>query len=368
MHWGAEGLLPCLHTPTASSGELSALRAVSRLRSLKHLQLKLSNANTYKECPVTDAHTVAEYRRHATALQQLSSLTALTHLELSLSHHRRCDTEYSTLAQLQRQGPEVLSGLRTVWNAQQASLMAALRCMPQLQHLDCQDFHLPANEISTLTALTHLEIAGLLGPATSPAAAAAPLPAASVTLPPQLQTMQLPYGCVRTLAAIQPPESLKAVTAAYNSSHSLSFSVWDLTPDGKRLLPAAVRAVRGAVRLLAREREGSSEGSGAGPFNGRTLFVGPFRCDVAPIEPPEGQEGQEGHAAWICMLRRLNRHNVTFSGFALGPTDLLCIARKLDMIRVSPAAMSVCRNLQRNTQGRPAAYEAGGSLASNSIL
>ncbi len=326
----------------AAPGEATILRIVSQLRGLQQLQLQTRNKHCYQELPDTSARSLAEYRQHATALQQLSALTALTHLQLQMVHHRREDTDWGARTQLQQRGPEVLRSLRTVWNVQQASLTAALRCMPQLQHLDCQDFHLPASEVSTLTALTHLGVAGLLGPTNSPAAAAAPLPAGSVTLPPQLQTLCLLRGAVRTLTAVRPCASLQAVAMTHDAEHHLSFNVWDVSTDGRRLLPAAVRAVRGAVQLLAREREreGSSEGSGAGPYGGQPLSVGTVGRVTMHLHPPAGQEGQADHAAWIRKLRPLNRHKVVLSGFALRPTDLLCIARTLDMIRVGACCWS----------------------------
>lgn len=84
-------------------------------------------------------------------------------------------------------------------------------------------------------------------------------------------------------------------------------------------------------------------------------IVGPA---ASHLRPPEGQEGQEeqGHEAWIGELQPLNRHKVAFSGFVLRLTDLLCIVRTLDQIRVGAG----CWESRGQACGEEAAIEAAG--------
>lgn len=98
-----------------AAGGVIALSVVCQLHHLRHLHL--SNTSSGRQArQETTPELRAEHTRHATALQHLSSLTRLEHLDLSRwhHHHRDTDTGNSILAQLQRQGPEVLSGLRTL--------------------------------------------------------------------------------------------------------------------------------------------------------------------------------------------------------------------------------------------------------------
>ncbi len=131
------------------------LRIISSMRSVAHLQLHLNlqNGSPLGGSPVA---TLVQHQQHATSLQHLSSLTALTHLHLLMPHRRRADLGWGSLHQLQQRGATYTNLWRAMWNTQQASLASALRCMPQLQHLGCEDFHLQASDVGSLTALTHL--------------------------------------------------------------------------------------------------------------------------------------------------------------------------------------------------------------------
>ncbi len=143
------------------------------------------------------------------------------------------------------------------------------------------------------------------------------------------------------------PATLKGIHTSCNLyglgffvwQHRLCFQLWDVSTDGKRLLPSAVETVRAAAEVLTAERGKDS----SRPYGGTSLAVCTAMGDAVHLAPPTPAEQQQqelqqqqarGHAAWIRQLRPLNRQQLLLSGFVLQPADLLCLACTMDCTTV----------------------------------
>ncbi len=293
---------------------------------------------------------------HATSVGSLRALTALTRLDLVLS---RCyEHNGDSWWQRQREGSQ-----HAAWcdlrETHRASLLLALRAMPQLRHLHCPTLWLRPSEMAALASLTSLSLAGLLPqpapsgtdsvdtiaaaaaavvaapsasapqgfaelpppPASAPAGdsgmggdtATISLPAASWPVPPCLHHLALSLGASpRVLASLQRPPTLQRI-----SCNHLRFGTSDVTP-GNQLLPQTVAAVGPAVRLL------SEAWTGGGKVPDLTVVAD---GGAGPLRPREGAAG--GHAEWLGQLAALGGRcgMVSLMNLQLRLADLHCLQR-----------------------------------------
>ncbi len=291
--------------------------AVSHIKTLRtlHLSTELDPkwSNDYNLSPYADAPAL------------LSALTALTRLTLERSqcyeHDGDVYQEYEDEADRER--------WFQIREAHRTSLLSALRCMPQLQHLDCPTLWLQPSEAASLTALTSLTMQGMLPPATaqhhaSEPAAADPSadgipPAASTSgsLPPQLQELSLHFSVsVRVLALLRPPASLRGW-----APEGIRFGALDVDVEG-RVTAEAVDAVGPAVRVLLDSRGESSDSGCAG----RVCVA--CNSGLDRLLPREGAHG--GHSEWIRRLQGLDAFGtVALSGLELRTADMCCLGHTL---------------------------------------
>ncbi len=155
---------------------------------------------------------------HATCVARLSALTALNHLQLELSWcydtHRDSGSAMETEGKQHGAWCEVRETHRT-------SLLSALRCMPQLQHLDCPTLWLQPSDLASLTALTSATLRGLLPPAVGQQPSGregrgltGPQAAGCVPLPPYLRELVLFLGASpRAYAALRPAAAFSRLRA-----------------------------------------------------------------------------------------------------------------------------------------------------------
>ncbi len=204
--------------------EAHVISAVAQLGTLESLCLQTSFDPT--------SASPEAVRPHATCLACLSALTALTHLQLepSLCYDNRVDSWSVMEKHGDRHGAWC-----EVREAHSTSLLSALRCMPQLQHLHCPELWLQPSDLAALTALTSVTLMGLLPPAVGQqpswqeGTGLIGLPAAGcVPLPPHLQTLVLIWGAsARTYAALRPAAAFSRLRA-----HALVFGVSETSRGG----------------------------------------------------------------------------------------------------------------------------------------
>ncbi len=308
MHWCTAISWP-LPGAAADGPELDArlFGVVSHLRTLETLHLALGW--------YPDDCTPNAVRPHAACASRLSSLTGLTRLELKLSV---CYEHDGDSYRRQEDDGEQHGAWVEVWEAHRTSLLSALRCMPQLQHLDCPTLWLRPSELpASLTALTSLTLGGLLPPPLPPAGqeplGLAAAPVASTALPPQLQELVLKEGTSpRALAQLQPPPSL-----VHLDVRLVRFGVSDVDED--RLRAEAVAAVGPAVRTLLAYRRRP-----CGP--GMICIHGDGGDDH--LFPRGGSPN--GHMEWIQQLQGLDVFKkLELVNVRLHPADLCCLGQAL---------------------------------------
>ncbi len=302
----------CFPLAESPGVEACAIGAVAQLTMLRSLRLVTS---------LGDYWSPEALRPHASCVGRLSSLTALTHLYLDtpVLYEHHADSWHEQ----QHEGEE-----HEVWcevrEAHRAALLSALRCMPQLQQLECPTLWLRPSELPVqCTALTSLSLKGLLPPAVEdPQVAAdsgAGAQAAVAAMPPQLQELTLRGAASpRALALLRPPSCLVRLDL-----NTLTFSVTDVTAEG-RLHAASADAVGPAVRLLLSYR------------GGRRCYCNhmDIEYDGGPgrMQPREG--AADSHMGWIRELNGLDVcRRLALGGVALSFGDLHCLGRTLGQLR-----------------------------------
>lgn len=258
-----------------------------------------------------DAWPLDAIRAHATAVASLSTLTGLTSLDLSPSWcYENHGDSWS--------GLRALGDQRGAWcavrEAHRSSLLSAVRCMPQLQLLECPALWLQPCELASMTALTSIRAAGLL----PPAVAQHPIQLLSAgggppgSFPPQLRVLQLRVGSSpRALAALQPPASFTTLRCP-----TLRFGMSDVRGVEGRLLPEVVAAVGPAVRLLVAYRAG-------GTCIGIEADGGAFL--LLPRE-----DAPNGHIEWIQQLQGLDAfRRIELEAINFRPGELSCLGHTL---------------------------------------
>ncbi len=280
--------------------------SASMLTQLRSLQLTI--------CLSPSSCSPDAMRPHAKCLGDLGGLTALTSLHLGLSD---CYMPAVDSWRRQQQDGSQLEAWEEVREVQRTSLLSALSCMPQLQHLYCSTLWLRPSEAASLTALTSLTLGGLLPP--PPQQPVGNRAAASGSLPPQLRTLFL-LGDVSpsTLAALQPPPSLTALGV-----NCIRFGTSDASPDC-RVLPKAVRDFGLAMRLLTSLQT-------EGHWEGLTVAAD---CGPRPMGPPEA--GPQGHTGWIVELAVLDTWltYIKLEGVRLRVGDVACLVSSLPRLQV----------------------------------
>ncbi len=320
-YWYSLTLSPSVMLPTQTAGdpvtELHVLDTVAQLKTLRSLDLCI---NLPEE--IICRPDLSALRPNAPCVAHLSALTALTRLRLVMSecYEHAADSYTAHFGA----APEGGGSWAEVQEAHRTSLLAALRCMPQLQHLHCPTLWLTAGDAAPLTALTSMSLAGLLPPpleqpSMQPATVGAlrnPTKAVgravAIALPPQLRELTLlKRTSPRALALLQPPPSL--IELDFNE---LSFGTTDVTVEG-RLRPEAVDAVGAAVQLLLRfcccHYNKFIVGADGGP---------------GPLQPRE--DSPDGHMEWIRQLKGLTVcGSVLLDKIELSAGDLCCLAQTL---------------------------------------
>ncbi len=297
--------------------EARVFSTVAQLTTLKSLLLT-TNFNPASISPEA-------VRPQATCVGRLSALTALTQLQLipssSYEHHG------DSWSVMERDGDRHGTWCE-VREAHRASLLSALRCMPQLQHLYCPALWLQPSELAPLTALTRVTLMGLLPPAVGRPSGQedgglAGLPGASVALPPHLRELVLERGASpRALALLQPSPAFSLLDVQL-----MRFGVSDVTAGG-HMRAEAVAAVGPAVRLLTVYRNRASESS-------RLVMD----CDSGHGLLRPRANAPTGHMEWIRQLRGLDAFgSVEISNMALLAADLSCLGQTLCNITGEPNA------------------------------
>ncbi len=282
--------------------------AVAQLRTLRSLHL-VTNVPT-------DTCSLDAVRPFATRVAHLSTLSSLTHLELVMS---RCYDHTGDSCIWQQEEEEEHRDWCAVRSEHRAALLSALRCMPHLCNLSIPTMRLQLSELAALSAVTSLNLAGLLPPeagagrrlGTPPAVSSSPTTSCGALLPAQLQELVLCQGASpRALAALQPLPSLARLDVEL-----VRFGVSDVTEDG-RVRAETVQAVGRAVQLLVAH-------SGGTPGSRRLVieadgYGGPMRpCEGAP----------DGHIAWIRQLQGLGLSSLELFGMVMRAGDLSCLAQ-----------------------------------------
>ncbi len=299
---------------TCSTGgpdvEAHVFGGIAQLRSLRSLSL------TAHLDP--DDCTPDTLRPHATCVAHLSALSALTSLKLELSD---CYEHDGHSYNKQQKDGEQHGAWVEVREAHRTSLLSALRCMPQLQHLDCPTLWLRPSELpACLTALTSLTLGGLLPPpageGTVHAAGGSARPLAEGgALPPQLRDLVLKDSASpRALASLRLPPSFTRLEVTM-----LRFGTTDVTPD-MRLRPEAVAAVGPAVRMAVAHRDAA-----CGPK--AVCFLG----DGGDGTVLPREDSPNGHSEWIRQLRGLDVfRTLVLQGWGFVSTgDMCCLAEAL---------------------------------------
>ncbi len=289
--------LPYADTPAQEDSILASIGQLTSLRSLS-LLTRLAPA-------VCTPDVLAP---HITSMARLSTLTALTRLQLELpiayQHHGDSWSERNAKG-----------NQHVAWCAaredHRTSLLSALHCMPQLQHLDCPTLWLWPSQATSLTALTSLKLGGLLLPP-PPSASGGGSSDGAFSLPARLVDLTLNTTVSpRLLASLQVPSTLTALHLWW-----LCFGMSDVTPDN-RLLPETVEAVGPALQLISSLRA-------AEPTYSELVFD----ADGAPgvLLPRTGVS--EGHVEWLRHLTAVEGVEVVkLRTLALQFEDMCCLAQ-----------------------------------------
>ncbi len=292
-------------------------------------------------------------RRHATCVASLSTLTALTHLQLvPPSTYEDHGDNFIDASSISRE----LEGWCAAREAYRSSLLSALRCMPQLQSVNCSRLWLRPSELAPLTALTSLTLAGLLPPGDEhPLEVAGGRPGrfqpAGAALPPHLHTLYLDRVSPRTLARLRPSAAFTRLDVT-----CMQFGISDMGEDG-RLLEQTVEAVGPAVRLLTayRHRYGLCSRDRLSSWGGLAI-LGRGPADVRPR-----QESPNGHIEWIRHLQGLDDAYdcVDFDSLVLSAGELNCLGHTLrnlqgeSRIRCAQSDSQWHANLWHSCMARP---------------
>ncbi len=314
--------------------ERDLYRVISGLTTLQNLHL----------CTEVDLDACADFgpTRYADSPALLSTLTVLTHLTLERTPNYEHDGAMYQLynhdddADAYQQREDELE--REHWSeaqeAHRTSLLSALRCMPQLQHLDCPTLWLRPCETAFLTALTNLTLGGLLPPAVlEPAASASlggspPAAAAGGSLPPQLQELSLQTATSpRLLAVLRPPASLTHLCV-----RCMCFGTSDVDADG-RITAEAVDAVGPAVRMLLGHRGDRGNGRSSGSSSSNESICVRGGGSEGRLLPREGAQG--GHSEWVQQLQGLDGAfgTVTLANLELSTAELRCLGQTLSNLK-----------------------------------
>ncbi len=330
-------ILTLIHKPERSAGpvagsagtEACILGAVAQLKSLRSLRL----ATNLRFGLAPEA-----LRPYASCVGRLSSLTALTHLylETPMGYAGHGNSWHEQ----QQEGEE-----HEVWcevrEAHRAALLSPLRCMPQLQQLECPTLWLRPSELPVqCTALTSLSLKGLRPPAVEAPQGAgdngAGAQVAGAAMPPQLQELTLRGAASpRALALLRPPVCFARVGAA------IAFGPSDVTPEG-HVTAQAVEAVGPAVRLLAAYRGRTSGCDDVDWYSDSDFWqISSWgACGHGMMLPREGSPN--GHIEWIRQLQALDVYgSLTLSGVALSFGDLRCLGQTL--ARLTSRLPEICR-------------------------
>ncbi len=248
---------------------------------------------------------------YTTSLARLSALTALTELMLDLSRCYQYGGDNLQMMQLAGDDHEAWTEVR---EAHRTSLLSALRAMPQLQHLDCATLWLHPSEAATLTALTSLQLGGLMPPPYGGSRPTSPLP-------PRLADLCLDSAVSpRLLASLQIPSTLTSLRSC-----RLRFGMSDVNQETCQLLPETVAAVGPAVQRMKALRPNGSLGR---------FWLLTADGAARPLLPRAGVP--DGHAEWLGQLGALDGVDLALRGFALQVEDVCCLAQTLGKVQVSP--------------------------------
>ncbi len=309
-------------------GIISSILQLTQLRAL------------YLTIPVDpDEWTPDNFANYATSLARLSALAALTELELDLSP---CYQMGGDSLHMMLEGEDDHELWAQVREVHRTSLLSALRAMPQLQRLHCPTLWLRPSEAATLTALTRLQLGGLLPPLPGESSSSSNL------LPPRLADLCLDLAVSpRALASLQIPSTLTLLRAC-----RLRFGMSDVNQETCQLLPETVAAVGPAVRLIKAFQPNGSLG--------RSWLL---TADGAarPLLPRAGVPG--GHAEWLRQLGALDGVDLALRGFALQGEDVCCLAQTLGKVQVSqPWGLSALRVLDHAQLSRPSSCAGADAL------
>ncbi len=305
------------------------LKAVAQLKTLRSLDLCINlPANFYL------APDLSPLLLNAPCVAHLSALTALTRLRLVMSDCYEHAADSYLTRQYFSAHPESAGSRAEVQEAHRTSLLSALRCMPQLQHLHCPTLWLAPGDAAALSALTRLSLAGLMPPPVEqqlaqPAAGGSQRPpthaAGVMALPPQLQELALlKRTSPRALALLQPPPSFNDL-----DFNELSFGTTDVTAEG-RLRPEAVAAVGPAVRLILSYCD----------CNYNKFVVG---ADGGPGQLQPREDSPDGHMEWIRQLKGLDVcGSISLDKIELSTGDLCCLAQTLPGLTGKRKEASTC--------------------------
>ncbi len=302
----------------------------------------------------------------STCLESLGALTALTQLELQLhpvsqpwgdSYEAR-DT--APLLPIYDDEEALDDAVLAALDQRKASLLHALLCMPSLQHLSCTSLWLTPAEVAQLTALTYLELEGLLPPTAAEAAALLPTNSSPPVwdLPPHLQELRLIglSASVRALAAIRPPGSEEQQGQGKQQQQRprcrlhclcLHFGTGDVAESDGRLLPGAAAAVGRAVEALRAMRPRPGEWTLQVVPDGSEWPMGPPGGEGQQRRHEEGQEQgegqgeeQQGHAGWLWQLSAAGDEctGLVLQDLTMRAGDLEALAQALPQLKVGPGA------------------------------
>ncbi len=313
---------PALPTDSAST-ETSILETVAQLTKLRSL------------CLYTvldpDTCTRVALAPHATSVACLSALTALTRLEFEPSPCYEFHGDRWSV--MHKHG----LALEEPCEAHRTSLLAALRAMPQLQHLHCPTLWLRPSEAAPLTALTTLSVGGLLRPSPAGAGHRAHLaadmevdpvpesdngpedPAREGPLPTGLQELRLINGASPcTLAALQLPASVRSFRCAV-----VILGCRDVE-QLECITQEALEALGPAMRLLSRQEICCASDTVQVVVDGGPGLLQPR------------QDTPTGHAEWLQQLAGLGAfQSLQLRGVELRAGDVGCLVRMWPKVRVS---------------------------------
>ncbi len=301
---------------------ITVFSTVAQLTNLRSLDL------TYEP-----SASLEDARTHATCVAGLSTLAALTHLKLDASWVYEGHGDDMWTADDMGISPEDIPDSCAAAEAHRASLLSALRCMPQLENFDSAGLWLRPSELVQLTALTSLTLAGLLPPGAGhpselAGAGLGGLPPAGAPLPPQLHTLDLrDGGSPRALALLRSSPSFVRLVL-----RRMLFGTSDVEADG-RLRAETVEAVGPAVWLILAYRDRTYRPSAYHCASYDTFTIaGHNELSVNPRA-----ESTTGHTEWIRQLHGLDDafDRVVLEGIDLSSSsaDLSCLGHTLSNLK-----------------------------------